>query len=88
MPIFQTGSKDFTQVVKQLRGNDPGQIPAPLVEGMIKLYAYRGSGKSVTHAALQGNRVSEVEAELVLNLVASYVTYLVDLFPQLEDIPF
>jgi hypothetical protein len=82
-------SKDFTKVVKQLEGNDDGQIPQPIAQGMIKLHAYRGSGQGVAHAALQGSKVSEVEAELVLSLVASYITYLVDLLllPE-EDIPF
>lgn len=81
-------SKDFAKVVKQLQGNSPGQIPSPVAQGMIKLHAYRGSGQGVAHAALQGSKVSEVEAELVLNLVASYVTYLVDLLSQPEEIPF
>jgi hypothetical protein len=82
-------SKDFTKVVKQLQGNDAKQIPGPIVEGMIKLHGYRGSGQGVEHAALQGSKVSEIEAELVLSLVASYITYLVDLFLELEEeIPF
>lgn len=82
-------SKDFTRAVKQLQGNDPGQIPPPIAEGMIKLHAYRGSAQGVGHAALQGSSVSEIEAELVLSLVASYVTYLADLFPEEgQEIPF
>ena len=56
---------------------------------MIKLHGYRGSGRGVAHAALEGNRVSEIDAELVLSLTAAYITYLVDLFPDSEDeIPF
>ena len=87
MPIAhqKPASKNFTRAVKQLEGNGPEQIPPPIAEGMIRLHAYRGSGQGVAHAALGGSRVSEVEAELVLNLVASYVTYLVDFFPQPED---
>lgn len=85
----KSASKNFTKVVKQLEGNDNGQIPQPIAQGMIKLHAYRGSGQGVAHAALQGSRVSEVEAELVLSLVASYITYLVDLLLlSEEDIPF
>jgi hypothetical protein len=87
--IKKGANKDFTKAIKQLQGNDPKQIPAPIAEGMIKLHAYRGSGQGVAHAALHGSRVSEVEAELVLNLVASYITYLVDLLSQPEEgIPF
>ncbi|MCP4525226.1 MAG: hypothetical protein GY833_04840 [Aestuariibacter sp.] len=82
-------SRNFAKVVKQLQGNSEEQIPSPIAEGLIKLHAYRGSGQGVAHAALKGNKVSEVEAELVLNLVASYITYLYDLFsPSDEEIPF
>jgi hypothetical protein len=82
-------SNDFAKVVKQFQGNEPRQIPPPIAEGMIKLHAYRGSGQGVAHAAPQGNRVSEVEAELVLSLVATYITYLVDLFSEPEaEVPF
>jgi hypothetical protein len=81
-------SKEFTRVVRQLEGNDPGQIPPPVAQGMIKLYGYRGGGQGGYHPALGGDRISAVEAELVLNLVASYITYLVDLLAQPEEIPF
>jgi len=87
----KAASKNFTGVVKQIQGNDQGKIPSPIAQGMVKLHAYRGSGEGVAHAALEGTRVTELEAELVLNLVASYVTYLVDLLqhqqPE-EEIPF
>ena len=69
-------------------GNVPGQIPPPIAESMLKIHAYRGSGQGVSHAALQGNRVEQAEAELTLSLVASYVTYLVSLYPREDEIPF
>lgn len=82
-------SKDFTNVVKKLQGNGQEQIPTPIAQGMIKLHAYRGSGLGVAHAALTGTRVTKLDAELVLSLVGSYITYLVDLFQQPEEeIPF
>jgi hypothetical protein len=82
-------SADFTKSVKGRRGNDPHQIPAPIAEGLIKIHGYRGSGQGVSHAAPNGTRVSELEAELVLNLVASYVTYVIDLSRQEEhNVPF
>ena len=82
-------SADFTKLVKRHQGNGPSEIPSPIAEAIIKLHAYRGSGQGVAHAAPDGTRVSEVEAELVLNLVASYVTYLVDMFANAtEDVPF
>ncbi len=80
-------SKDFIKVIKQLTGND--KIPSPIAEGMLKLYAYRGSGEGVAHAAIEGVKVTALEAELVLSLVATYITYVVDLFIESEDeIPF
>ncbi len=81
-------SKDFNKIIKNLMGNDPGQIPPPIAESMLKIHAYRGSGQGVSHAALQGNRVEQAEAELTLRLVASYVTYLVSLYPREDEIPF
>ena len=82
-------SNDFTKAINQLKGNSPKQIPAPIAEAMIKLHAYRGSGQGVAHAALQGTKVSEIEAELVLSLVATYITYLVDLLMNTEnEVPF
>lgn len=81
-------SKNFEKSIKQLMGNNDKQIPSPIGEGMIKLHAYRGSGQGVAHAAIQGNRVSPLDAELVLSLTASYITYLADLYLPKEDVPF
>ena len=81
-------AKDFEKVIKQISGNAPKQIPAPIAEAMIKLHGYRGSGVGVAHAAIKGNRVESTEAELVLSLVADYITYLVNLFPADDSIPF
>ncbi|MEN6408111.1 MAG: hypothetical protein ABFD44_00195, partial [Anaerolineaceae bacterium] len=85
---LKNASKDFEKTIKQLQGNDLSQIPYPIGESMIKLHGYRGSGQGVAHASLQGNKVELVDAELVLSLVAAYITYLVDLFPPIENIPF
>jgi len=84
----RNASRDFEKTVRQLQGNQSDQIPVPVGESMIKIHGYRGSGQGVSHAAIQGNRVSQTEAELVLSLTASYITYLIDLFPQKEEIPF
>lgn len=81
-------AKDFAKAVQQLKGNEAHQIPPPIAEGMIKLHGYRGSGQGVAHAALEGNRVTELDAELVLSLAASYISYLVDLLSESEEIPF
>jgi len=83
-----SASDNFTKAIKQLQGNDAKQIPPAIAESMIKLFAYRGSGQGVAHAALTGSKVSEFEAEVVLNLTASFITYIVDLLHQEEEIPF
>lgn len=81
-------SNNFTKTIKQLQGNEVKEIPPAIAESMIKLFAYRGSGQGVAHAALSGSKVTELEAEVVLNLTASYITYIVDLLHAEEEIPF
>jgi len=80
----QSNSNNFTKTIKQIE-----KIPPTISEGIVKLYAYRGDAKGVAHAAPQGSQVSEIEAELVLSLVASYITYIVDLltYPY-DEVPF
>jgi hypothetical protein len=84
----RSSKEDLSKAITRLQGNAPGQIPAPIAQGMIKLYGYRGGAKGVAHAARDGNRASELEAELVLSLAASYITYLYDLLKESNDIPF
>lgn len=84
----KNGSKEFDTSIRKLLGNTSNKIPIPIGESMIKIHAYRGSGQGVAHAATLGNRVEPVDAELIMSLVASYITYLVDVFPFDEEIPF
>lgn len=82
-------AKSFDETLRTKQGNAEGEIPPTIVESIIKLRAFRGNAKGVAHAAIQGDFVSEIEAELVLSLVASYITYLRDRFPPSEEkIPF
>lgn len=82
-------SRNFTNAIKELEGSDINKIPAPIAQGIIKIFAYRGSGKGISHSAPNGYRVTELEAELILNIVAAYITYIVDTFPILDDgLPF
>ncbi len=82
-------AKEFDGVIRSKQGNNEGQIPSTIADGIIKLRAFRGNAQGVAHAALEGGFVGVIEAELVLNLVASYVTYLNDRFPHKEEeIPF
>lgn len=85
----KSASNDFSKAMKQLQGLNTRQIHPAIADGIIRLHAYRGSGRGIAHAAPDGSAVSELDAELVLNLVASYITYFVDLFPVVEDdVPF
>ena len=84
----EDASKDFKKAIRKIQGNDYGQIPPPIVESMIKLHSYRGSGQGVAHAAPTGNKVNISEAELVLSLVAAYITYLDDICIRDTEIPF
>jgi hypothetical protein len=84
-------AKSFDEIIRSKQGNAEGLIPPIIGDGIIKLRAFRGNAQGVAHAALDGGFVSEIEAELILNLVASYVTYLNDRFPSKEkeeEIPF
>ena len=85
LEILSSSSTDFAKAIKRLQGHGPQQIPPPIAQGMIKLHGYRGGGRGVAHAALSGNKVTDVEAELVLSLAASYITYLVDLLSQSDE---
>lgn len=82
-------ANNFDEVIRSKQGNSEGQIPPTIGESIIKLRAFRGNAQGVAHAALEGSFVGMTEAELVLNLVASYITYLNDQFaPKEEEIPF
>ncbi len=87
--LDKKASSNFEGVMRARQGNADGQISHTICESIIKLRAFRGNAKGVAHAAIEGGFVSEIEAELVLNLVASYITYLHDKFPSKEEeIPF
>ena len=84
----KNASLEFDKSIKQIEGNEQRQIPYPIGDAMIKLHSYRGSGQGVAHASINGNRVNAIDAELVLSIVASFITYLVDLLPFEEELPF
>lgn len=82
-------SKNFTRSIKELEGNGKLQIPPQIAESIIKVFAYRGGGQGVAHAAPNGSKTTKLEAELILNITAAYITYIVDLFPEnIEEVPF
>jgi hypothetical protein len=82
-------SNNFNLAIKELEGNADDKIPTPIAQSMMKVFAFRGSGQGISHAAPDGFRVSDLEAELVLNTVAAFITYIVDLYPiTRDDLPF
>lgn len=82
----KNAAEGFDDVVRSKQGNLEGQIPPSIGESIIKLRAFRGDAQE---AALEGGFAGGIEAELVLSLVASYITYLRDRFPpKEEEVPF
>ncbi len=73
-------SIDLIKMIKQLEGIGEKKIPPTIAQSIVKLYAYRGDARGVAHANPNGSQVSVLEAELVLNMVASYIIYLSDLY--------
>ena len=83
-------AKKFDDTLRTLEGSTPKQVPAPIIESIIKIYGYRNSASGVAHASFPGMKVSEKEAELVIALTASYITYFYSLLNDNEEkeIPF
>jgi len=81
-------TKDFCKELRKLEGNDEGKIPPPIIQSIIKIYGYRNNGQSISHGNTQGFKVTTLEAELVLNLTAGFITYLYDFFVDDKEIPF
>lgn len=74
--LFSPGiAKNFDVAIRKLQGMNTMQAPAPIIESIIKIYGYRNSGSGVAHATDKGQKVSEKEAELIMALTASYITY-------------
>ena len=89
--LFSPGiAKNFDVAIRKLQGMDTMQAPAPIIESIIKIYGYRNSGSGVAHATDKGLKVSAKEAELIMALTASYITYFYSLLNNNaeEDIPF
>lgn len=73
--------------MQKLGGIEYDKIPSPIIGAMIKIFAYRGTAEGVAHGITKGLRVSSTEAELVLSIVAAFITYLVSFFDGLKDEP-
>lgn len=87
--LGKKAAKNFEEVLRSKKGTGEHEIPPTLVDSIIKLRAFRGDAQGVAHAALEGSSATIIEAELVLSLVASYITYLNDKFALKDDeIPF
>lgn len=80
-------TKDFCKEIQRFEGNEEGKIPSPIIQSIIKVYGYRNNGIGVAHGNTKGLKVTLTEAELILNLVASYITYLYDTLMKCEEAP-
>ncbi len=78
-------SADFEREVAKLSGPEPDKIPPPIAQAMVKIHAYRGGGKGVSHGNTGGLKVTRHEAELVLSAAAAFVTYVVDFYESQES---
>lgn len=82
-------SNNFTRDIKELSGTDVGKVPQPLVAAMSSVYAYRGAASGVSHGNADGLRIDRNEAELILSVVAAFITYIWDFFQDVHtDVPF
>ena len=82
-------SKDFARELPKLATDLATGIPSPIIQMMVKLQSYRGSGTGVAHGNTDGYRIGNVEAEMVLSVSAALISYVVDHYNGLEpDVPF
>ena len=83
-------SKDLPKNIKRFGGSTDDKIPMPIIESIIKIYGYRGAGAGIAHGNIKGLKVTNIEAELILSLVATYITYLVEHFEykKINNMPF
>jgi hypothetical protein len=63
------GGNDLVKALRKLATQ--GHIPRPIVEMIIKLYAYRGDEPGISHAAQTPPKVDRLEAELLFNLAGA-----------------
>jgi hypothetical protein len=82
-------TNNFEKGIRKLCGNDKKQVPAPIIESIIKVYGYRNNGNGVAHGTTTGLKVTEKETELVLALCGDYITYFYSLLKESDsEIPF
>ena len=80
-------TKNFENGIRKL--GQEKKVPAPIIESIIKMYGYRNNANGVAHGTGSGLIVSEKEAELVISLIADYITYFYSLLKTEEElIPF
>lgn len=80
---------DCRRILRQLTGPGEEEVPPTLANVAEQVYAFRGAATAVAHGGAQGGTVTPEVAELVMSLVASYITYLASLSDRLnEELPF
>lgn len=73
-PLAKANTLD--DVIKQIRGPEEGQIPKPLADTLIGLYAYRNAGDGVSHGGADGGKATRAIAEYALAVAASQIILL------------
>lgn len=80
---------DYDKLLKRLSGVTPETLPAPILDTLAKLYAFRGSGTGVSHGGSKGGAVTPEITEYVLATSASQIVLLYRFFQTTEpEIPF
>lgn len=88
--IFIEKVKDYDRALNNIQNETGILIPRTIIESVKKIYAYRGDATGVAHASEEGSRVTPLEAELVMSVIASFITYLYDaiILPREASVPF
>lgn len=85
----QTDGKTLGEIIKRIKGTQAGQLPKPLADTIIGLYAYRNSGDGVSHGGSDGGKVTRFIAEYALALAASQIILLHEVAAITEaEVPF
>lgn len=85
----QTKGKTLGEVINRIKGTQEGQLPKPLADTIIGLYAYRNAGDGVSHGGTDGGKATRHVAEYALAIAASQIILLHEVASTAEaDVPF
>jgi hypothetical protein len=85
----QIKAKTLGEVINHIKGTQEGQLPKPLADTIIGLYAYRNAGDGISHGGTDGGKASGYIAEYALAIAASQIILLHEVASIAEgDVPF